>query len=132
MSPSSHDLLSVFKIWVCSQLDLPLDIKHIITDYIKDLLFHHTVSIYKHQVMIDIDHAFSRHRRYISCDSDDNITSILREFQTFTIHDEEEHWGFWSGRCKDIQIQAMSCHSCGNYIVTNTQVPEHIRCECVY
>lgn len=119
----------VFKIWASSQLDLPSELQHMIRDYVKDLFFSELVCLYKHRVMVDIDRAFSRYRGYLTC-RPDVITLFSFMCTTHTSHDDEEHWGFWCGRGHEVQLQAVSCRSCGDYIVTHTPIPHHLRCVC--
>lgn len=59
-----------------------------------------------------------------------NQAASRKHYKRFVIpmlDENDAHWGFTAG---DLQLQAIFCHDCGNYVVSNSFLREKIRCDC--
>jgi hypothetical protein len=65
------------------------------------------------EVLVDVDESYSRKNYDTDYQTDPN----------------DEHWTWWSGRCEDVQFQAVNCHICGEYQISNTVNSPQCMCE---
>lgn len=56
------------------------------------------------------------------------INMIHHSFYIADKYQHDSHWAFWID--SNIYLQAINCLDCGNYIMAESDIPNHLYCQC--